>query len=164
MTRSQIRLARPSDAKEIAALSRDTIEAGLPWCWVESRVLRCVNDPDHNVVVAEAPNEHGGASRFTGFGIMQFLDEHAHLSLLAVAPAMQGQGVGGEVLAWLIRCAEVAGAATVKLELKSNNVRARRFYERAQFCEIEFRAEAYYGLADQCVMARRLRELQVQTQ
>ncbi len=162
MTKVQIRLARPADANVIAALSRDTIEVGLPWRWVEPRVLRCSADPEHNVVVAELPDEDGGARRFAGFGIMQFLDEHAHLALLAVAPSMQGHGVGGLVLAWLMRCAEVAGAATVKLELKSSNVRAKRFYERAQFREVGLRAGGYYGLADQCVMERRLRNIHAQ--
>ncbi len=163
MTKALIRLARPADAEVMAALSRDTIEAGLPWRWVEPRVLRCIADPDHNVVVADLADEAGSASRFAGFGIMQFLDEHAHLALLAVSPAMQGHGVGAAVLAWLMRCAEVAGAATVKLELKSNNIRARRFYERAQFREIGLRAGGYYGLADQCVMERRLRNVHVST-
>jgi [ribosomal protein S18]-alanine N-acetyltransferase len=161
MTRPQIRLARPTDAEVIAALSRDTIEVGLPWRWVESRVRHCIADPDHNVVVAELSEENSGAPRFAGFGVMQFLDEHAHLSLLAVTPDLQGLRVGGAVLAWLMRCAEVAGAATVKLELKSNNERARRFYERAQFREIGLKAGGYYGLADQRVMERRLRFVHV---
>lgn len=161
MTNVLIRLARPSDAEPIAALSRDTIEAGLPWRWVESRVLRCIADAAHNVIVAELPDHSRGGNRFVGFGIMQYLDERAHLALLAVLPAVQGQGIGGEVLSWLMRCAEVSGAATVKLELKSNNARARLFYERARFREIEIRIGGYYGLADQCVMERRLRSTEL---
>lgn len=161
MTNAAIRLARPTDAEEIALLSRDTIEAGLPWRWVESRVLRCIADADHNVIVAELPDVVAGAGRFAGFGIMQYLDERAHLSLLAVSPSIQGCGVGGALLLWLMRCAEVAGAATVKLELKSSNARAKLFYERAHFREIGLRAGGYYGLADQRVMERRLRDLEV---
>ena len=157
MTNALIRLARPSDAREIAALSRDTIEAGLPWRWVESRVLHCIADPVHNVIVSEWLDDASGVVRLAGFGIMQYLDERAHLALLAVVPAFQSRGIGAELLSWLMRCAEVAGAATVKLELKSNNARARLFYERAQFREIALMVGGYYGLADQCVMERRLR-------
>ena len=161
MTNALIRLASPADAAAIAALSRDTIEAGLPWRWIESRVLHCIADPDHNVVIAYCPDAADITRRFAGFGIMQYLDDRAHLSLLAVSPQIQGQGVGRALLAWLMRCAEVAGSATVKLELKADNARARSFYERAHFREIGLRAGGYYGLADQRVMERRLRSLEL---
>lgn len=149
-----IRLARASDASLIAALSRDTIEAGLPWRWVEARVLACINDANHNVIVAEQRDAAGAV--FVGFGIMQYLDEHAHLSLLAVDPAKRHQGTGRALLDWLMRCAEVAGAAKVKLELKAINSDALRFYERAGFRELSLRPGGYYGIADQRVMARPL--------
>ena len=161
MTNALIRLASPADAAAIAALSRDTIEAGLPWRWVESRVQGCIADPDHNVIVAQCLEAADSTRRFAGFGIMQYLDDRAHLSLLAVTPQIQGHGVGRALLAWLMRCAEVAGAATVKLELKADNTRARSFYERAHFREIGLRSGGYYGLADQRVMERKLRSLEL---
>jgi [ribosomal protein S18]-alanine N-acetyltransferase len=186
---TNIRLARPCDALPISMMSRDTIEAGLPWRWVEGRVLRCIADAEHNVIVADwpQPDSSGDSSSdsnrvsnlrsnlpsnlpsncasnrpsnaIAGFGIMQYLDDRAHLSLLAVDPALARSGVGRALLAWLLRCAEVAGAVTVKLELKSNNANALAFYEVAGFREIAIRAGAYYGLADQRVMELRLRDL-----
>lgn len=178
---TNIRLARPCDALPISMMSRDTIEAGLPWRWVEGRVLRCIADAAHNVIIADWPEAHSGSDSISdsnrlsnrpsnrslnhssnaiaGFGIMQYLDDRAHLSLLAVDPTLARSGVGRALLAWLLRCAEVAGAATVKLELKSNNANALAFYEVAGFREIAIREGAYYGLADQRVMELRLRDL-----
>ncbi len=162
---TNIRLATPSDAIRISLLSRDTIEAGLPWRWGEGRVLRCIDDAEHNVIIAPWPASipnpelNHFSTPIAGFGIMQYLEDRAHLSLLAVDPALQRSGVGRALLAWLLRCAEVAGAASVKLELKSNNAGALAFYEAAGFREIASRAGAYYGLADQRIMALRLRDL-----
>ena len=47
-----IRLATQSDAAEIAAMSRDYIEQGLPWTWTESRVGFSIASKETNVVVA----------------------------------------------------------------------------------------------------------------
>ncbi len=41
-----IRLARRADAAEIARMSRDDIEYGLPWSWTEARIARAIEDPD----------------------------------------------------------------------------------------------------------------------
>src|SRR5690349_9418410 len=73
-----VRLAILSDAAEIAAMSRDYIERGLPWTWTEARVAHCIRDRDTNVVVAR---EKG---IITGFGIMFHATDDAHLLLFAV--------------------------------------------------------------------------------
>ena len=50
-----IRLARPGDAQEIAAMSRELIEQGLPWTWRPDRVRRAIGSAATNVaVVGEA--------------------------------------------------------------------------------------------------------------
>ena len=73
-------LARHSDAREIAEMSRDLIEQGLSWSWTPARVQHFISGTDASVVVARREQ------RVAAFGIMHFGDEVAHLNLLAVAP------------------------------------------------------------------------------
>ena len=48
-----------------------------------------------------------------GFAVMEFYDEHAHLSLLAVAPGYQRQGIGKQLVEWLVEPPERAVDAQV---------------------------------------------------
>lgn len=48
-----IRLAGLDEASAIAHLSRDTIEAGLPWRWQPADIERFMHSTRHNVIVAE---------------------------------------------------------------------------------------------------------------
>ena len=76
----EIRLATLSDAERIAVMSRDFIEHGLGWSWDAARVARRIRQRDTNVVVAES------GSDLVGFGLMQYLDDQAHLLLFGVEP------------------------------------------------------------------------------
>src|SRR3982751_3028600 len=98
-----IRIAMRADAAEIAAMSRECIEAGLPWRWRRERVARAIADAETNVVVAGEP----GA--ILAFGIMSYLEEDAHLLLFAVRQSSRRQGVGSAVLLWLEAVARAAG-------------------------------------------------------
>ena len=57
--------------------------------------------------------------------------EADHLVDIALLPAFQGQGLGTELLAWILRQAEGAGRA-VTLQVEAGNL-ARRLYERLGF-------------------------------
>src|ERR1700739_2843572 len=92
---TSIRLGAPADAARIAAMSRTTIEQGLPWSWTPDRVARAIRDPETNVIVAGEPGT------LVGFGIMSYLAEDAHLLLFAVRAPRRRQGVGSAMLAWL---------------------------------------------------------------
>jgi hypothetical protein len=86
-----IRLATPDDAAQIAAMSRDYIEYGLPWGWTQARVAEAIGDPDINAVVALEQEA------VLGFGIMGYPGQDAHLLLLAGAGqrAAAVAGAGG---------------------------------------------------------------------
>ena len=89
-----IRLAEPRDAQAIALMSRDFIESGLGWKYDAARVLRAIRDPDTLAVVACEGAKSGGKGALTGFAIMEFGDERAHLVLLAVRPTHRRSGTG----------------------------------------------------------------------
>lgn len=143
-------LARRDDATEISLMSRFLVEHGLPWSWTESRVSRYIRHPDCSVVVAR------DRRRIAGFGVMEFHDAHAHLSLLAVRPAYQRRGVGRRIIEWLESTARTAGIFLVRLELRAGNDAARQFYEKLGYRETGRKAGYYDAREDAVVMTRDL--------
>jgi ribosomal-protein-alanine N-acetyltransferase len=150
--RTNIRLgiARPDEARLIAALSRQTIERGLPPTWSESRVLNCMRNRECVVLVAR------DRRRLVGFAVMEFYDEHAQLSLLAVQPGYRRQGIGRHMLEWLEASARTAGIFSVRLELRAANDAARKFYERLGYVQTGHKKAYYAGREDALRMLRDL--------
>jgi ribosomal-protein-alanine N-acetyltransferase len=128
-----VRLADPRDAQAIATMSRDFIESGLGWKYDAPRVLRAIKDRETLAVVACEPGSARGP--LTGFGIMEFGEERAHLVLLAVRPSHRRLGIGQRLLDWMLESARCAGIASVHLELRAANDAARRFYRATGFHE-----------------------------
>ncbi len=147
-----LRLAGPHDVRTLALMSRDLIEAGLGWHYQPGRIMRLVKDPDTIAVVA---SDRG---RTAGFAIMEFGEERAHLVLLAVMPEHQRQGVGRNIMEWLIESAETAGIASLHLELRASNQGARAFYRALGFVETLY-VPGYYGQREPAV--RMLRVLRI---
>jgi ribosomal-protein-alanine N-acetyltransferase len=146
-----LRLATLADAAEIAGMSRALIESGLGWSWTRERVARNIASQNTVTVVAV----EGG--RLVGFAIMYFGEDHAHLSLLAVRPRHQRAGIGRALMNWLEESALVAGIGTIRLELRTANQAARRFYERLGFAPVG-EVPDYYGGAETALrMARDIR-------
>jgi [ribosomal protein S18]-alanine N-acetyltransferase len=135
----EIRLARKTEVRDIAEMSRELIERGLKWSWRTPRILAMVEDPECVVLVARTRVE------LAGFAVMQFLDTTAHLNLLAVVPARRRGGTGSALLSWLEESARVAGLEQVVLEVRRNNEGAREFYRQHQFEEVALLRGYYQG-------------------
>jgi ribosomal-protein-alanine N-acetyltransferase len=88
---------------------------------------------------------------------MEFKDDHAHLSLLAVKPSHQRCGIGSRMMAWLEESALVAGIATISLELRSHNHPARQFYRALGFTETAYIPGYYRGIETALRMSRDIR-------
>jgi ribosomal-protein-alanine N-acetyltransferase len=144
----KISVARAADALPIARMSKMFVEHGLTWSWTEDRVLGAIRHRETAVIVAR------DRRRLAGFAIMQFGDSYAHLSLLAVAPAWRGQGLGGALVEWLEACARTAGIFEVRLELRSANDTARAFYESLGYVQ-SGTVRAYYGGCEDAIRMRR---------
>jgi ribosomal-protein-alanine N-acetyltransferase len=143
-------LARPSDAREIAEMSRDLIEQGLTWSWTPSRVQHSITGPESSVVVARR------ASAIAAFAIMHFGDEVAHLNLLAVASGHRRQGLGTRLMEWLTTTAIEAGVFRINLELRTQNDAARAFYQSLGFDQLGVVQGYYQGREAALRMSRRL--------
>jgi ribosomal protein S18 acetylase RimI-like enzyme len=151
----KISVARTADALPIARMSRTLIEHDLTWSWTEDRVLSAIRHSETAVICAR------DGRRLAGFAIMQFGDAHAHLSLLAVAPAYRSRGLGRELVVWLEACARTAGIFDVRLELRSGNDRARGFYLALGYSEVGQIPAYYDGKEDACRMHHDLRSNRV---
>jgi ribosomal-protein-alanine acetyltransferase len=150
VTNIRLGLARVDEAAAIAAMSRLLIEDGLPWSWTEQRVEHCLRNQDCVVLGAR------DRRRLVGFAIMEFYDEHAHLSLLAVQPGYQKRGLGRQLLEWLEASARTAGIFTVPHELRAGNDAARQFYERLGYREVGRKPAYYAGREDALRMRHEL--------
>lgn len=145
-----LRLARLADARIVSGLSRDLIEYGLHWRWTTNRVQESIRAPDVNVLVACIDG------KIVGFAIMRYGDDVAHLDLLAVAPSYRRAGIGRQLLAWLEKCALVAGIFKVGLELREGNEGARIFYERMGYRAVRQIPGYYQGIEAAIRMTRDL--------
>jgi ribosomal-protein-alanine N-acetyltransferase len=137
-----VRLATLADAANIAAMSRDYIEFGLPWNWRPHRVARAITDPDTNVAVV------GDHEAILAFGIMFYSDDDAHLLLFAVRQASQRRGIGSAVLLWLEAVARAAGAKRIRVEARWDNTAARSFYSEHGYHERSIKNAMYSGVVD----------------
>ena len=137
-----IRLATRADAADIAAMSRDYIEHGLPWRWRHDRIAAAIANPDTNVAVV------GGPGAVVAFGIMSYADVDAHLLLFAVRSASRRSGVGSAVLLWLEAVARAAGTQRIQVEARRENVAARNFYNEHGYHERLIKKAMYSGIAD----------------
>ncbi len=143
--------ARHADAPALAVMSRDLIEAGLGWEYRTDRIGHYIGDSDAVVLVARDHHLLGG------FAVMRFGETRAHLILLAVAPPYRRRGIAMRMLTWLTESAQVAGVASLHVELRAGNVAARALYRAAGFGET-LRIEGYYRGRETAVrMLRRLR-------
>ena len=148
-----VRLARAADAADIAAMSRDYIEQGLPWTWTAGRVEAAIREADINVVVA---GERGAIS---AFGIMSYPDDDAHLLLFAVRRNQRRRGVGSAILRWLEEAADTAGAKRIRVECRRDNSAARNFYCEHGYQELSITTKFYRGLKDGIHLVKWLRPI-----
>lgn len=157
LTTCEVKLARAADAALIARMSRDYIEQGLRWRWRTRQIRAKIANPETVALVAEV--ELGGVRFIGGFAVMDFPSQEASeasedfsmhlstqkglLSLLAVHPSLRRMGVGGKLLRWLHKSARVAGCQHIELQVRADNIHARRFYNRMGYRE-EALLNSYY--------------------
>jgi ribosomal-protein-alanine N-acetyltransferase len=154
-----LRLAETGDAHAIAEMSRDYVESGLGWRYDPAHVLRAMRRRETAVLVASGRQTYVARERpaLSGFAIMDFGEERAHLVLLAVQPVQRRRGIGRRLVEWLLESAITAGMASVHLELRADNEAARRFYRALGFSETVLMPRYYNGREAAMRMIRMLR-------
>lgn len=79
-----------------------------------------------------------------GFAAFQIVGDEAELQRLAVAPALQGHGIGRQLLTYSLAELQDAGIAACHLEVRADNRWAIQLYQRHGFSR-KGRRTAYYG-------------------
>lgn len=132
-------------------MSRNLIEPGLPWSWTPGRVAAHMRAREHLTIVAK----DGGV--LAGFVLAQFGDEIVHIALLGVADAYRRHGIGRQLVKWVEETAVIAGLFLMRLEVRSTNQSARRFYTALGYSESGWMPGYYSGVEDAIKLSRDLR-------
>ena len=146
-----LQLARLSDAARLATMSHEYVEAGLKPAWSSSRITWHIRHPESIVLTAKV------ADVVSGFAIMRYADDVAHLNLLAVDPAHRRRGVARRLMAWLEETAFTAGTFIIGLELRATNNAALAFYSALGYRELGRVPGYYQGIESAIRMARDVR-------
>ena len=143
--------ARIADARRLAVMSQQYVEAGLRPAWSASRITWHMRHPESIVLTARC----GGST--AGFAIMRYGDDVAHLNLLAVDPAHRRRGVARKIMMWLEETALTAGTFIIGLELRATNEAALAFYATLGYRELGRVSGYYQGIESAIRMARDVR-------
>ncbi|MGH8175053.1 MAG: GNAT family N-acetyltransferase [Steroidobacter sp.] len=154
MTAIKLGLARLGDAPRIAEMSRTLIESGLPWTWTPRRVAAHMKQRENLSAIATTEGE------LAGFVMAQFGRERVHVALLGVADHYQRHGLGRQLVRWVEESAVVAGLFEMRLEVRTSNKTARRFYAALGYKESGSVLGYYSGLEDAIQLSRDLRSIQ----
>ena len=143
--------ARIADARRLAGMSHQYVEAGLRPAWSASRITWHMRHPESIVLTARC----GGTT--AGFAIMRYGDDVAHLNLLAVDPGHRRKGVARMIMLWLEETALTAGTFIIGLELRATNEAAFAFYGALGYRELGRVSGYYQGVEHAIRMARDVR-------
>lgn len=100
----------------------------------------------HYIVAADV------AGTIVGYAGLMCIGPVGDIQTIAVVPESEGQGIGSELLTQLIGEARCRGAEEVLLEVRADNPRAQRLYERFGFIRIHRRRRYYRDGVDALVM------------
>jgi len=97
----------------------DSLEAGYH-CWIMER--------------------EGGVA---GYSVVMIAAGEAHLLNLSIAAPLQRQGLGSELLRFVLKLARDYAAQTIYLEVRESNAAGRALYAQHGFAEIGLRRDYY---------------------
>lgn len=148
---------RPMSVRHVGSVLRlERATSSQPW--TRETFVRELEDPATRRYVVACSS---GPRRFTpaaviGFAGVQRRPDAAHVTTIAVAPEHQRQGVGAQLLEWLLDAAVGLGCRAATLEVRASNGEARRLYARAGFVEAGSRPDYYRQPTEDAVIMWRM--------
>lgn len=130
-----IRPMREVDVPEVVRVER----ASYAFPWTEGIFRDCLRVNYFCRVVEVGP-------LIAGHGIMSVGAAEAHLLNICVDEAYRCRGIGGRMIAHLLRAASVAGAVEAFLEARPSNISAIRLYQSLGFRQIGIRRGYYQAI------------------
>ncbi|MGO1926357.1 GNAT family N-acetyltransferase [Brachybacterium tyrofermentans] len=148
-----MRLATLADVEEIAFAE---LELFPDEAWNVFQLAEEIEHPDRRYVIAAAGADASG--ELLGYAGIMLAGDLADLH--TIGTLRESVGMGRALLAWCEEQARRGGAERLLLEVREDNDRARSFYTRAGYQEID-RRKGYYRIRgrriDALVMQRDLR-------
>ena len=129
----QIREMQVKDADAVAAIEQQIFSQP----WSRQGFLDAVNLANTVFLVAEENN------RIVGYIGMYVAMDEGEITNVAVAPMERCHGIGGMLIAELLKIAENKGIARIVLEVRVSNDSAIRLYERNGFVQCGVRRGFY---------------------
>jgi len=81
--------------------------------------------------------------RIVGYGGFWLIVDELHLVNLAVHPDFRRQGIGTQIMQYLLNLGKQLGAKRATLEVRMSNVIAQKFYSKFGFVSIALRKKYY---------------------
>lgn len=135
-SRLTLRPLRFADIPDLVELEQRV----FPWLWWygddEWYLITLLADVETNLAFLDG--------RLVGYETHTVRGDHGHLDRLGIDPAVQGQGLGEELLLLATRRIGQLGGKEVGLSTQRDNMRARRLYEKYGF-QVMSRGLRYYG-------------------
>jgi [ribosomal protein S18]-alanine N-acetyltransferase len=128
-------LGEPGDLEGVLEIEEQSFNNPTTREWYERELQR----PDVCFIyVLRVPQQ-----RVAGFCAFWRLATEMHINNLAIRPELRGRGLGIKLLQDSLDAAATLGASSATLEVRRNNVAARRLYARAGFYEAGVRRNYY---------------------
>lgn len=112
--------------------------ASYPYPWTKGIFLDCLK-VGYECLVAEQ------SSSLLGHAVLSIAAGESHILNLTVDETARNQGLGKQILCYLIDLARVRNARQMLLEVRPSNLPARHLYHQAGFTEIGCRKNYYPG-------------------
>jgi len=90
-------------------------------------------------------------------GVWQIFDE-GHITNVAVAPELRGNGYGSMLLEKLVSYAEEKNFSLLTLEVRTSNTPAINLYKKYDFIEVGLRKKYYENTEDAILMTKHFEE------
>lgn len=108
--------------------------------WSKDGYLREMESPNSTLLTLPSPVN---GDRLMGLGCLWSIVEEAHITIMAVHPDFQGQGLGQLILLGLLRDAWLRGLERATLEVRDTNAPAIALYEKFGF-KVAGKRKGYY--------------------
>ncbi len=107
--------------------------------WTLDGYQRELASPNSEILILQTP----GSADLIGLGCYWAILEEAHITLLAIAPAHQRQGLGQALLVALLASARQRGLERATLEVRASNQAALSLYYQYGFTDVGRRRRYY---------------------
>jgi [ribosomal protein S18]-alanine N-acetyltransferase len=132
-----VRVGSACDLSAIMPVMHAAFDPQFGEAWTESQCLGVLTMSGSSLLIA-------GADPAVGFALSRIVVDECELMLIAVSPTMQHRGIGHVLLDRVIADARTGCAASIFLEMRSDN-NALALYAAAGFVEVGRRRGYYRG-------------------